>query len=331
MAICRAVAALDFPEGWFSMIHGSDPGVSIGLVQHPAIKAVGFTGSRQAGRALYDAAASRPEPIPVYAEMGSVNPVFVLPGALKERGAAIAEGLQQSVTMGVGQFCTNPGLVVGLHDEHLTEFIGMTAEKIGETASGTMLHRGILGAYEKGLTAMRETAGVTVAATGTDGGGTTAAAAVLTTEAETFALNPELSDEVFGPSTLIVQCKTKDQLLEVARNLEGHLTATIHGAEADLEEYHELVSILERKVGRLLFNGFPTGVEVCPSMHHGGPWPATTDVRSTSVGTAAIQRFARPICYQNFPEDKLPAPLRDGNVMGLFRMIDGKWTTGDVA
>jgi len=332
-AMQKAVDSAGLPADWFSMIHGTEPAVSLALVRHPAVKAVGFTGSKQAGRALFDAAAARPEPIPVYAEMGSLNPVFVLPGALKAGIDKIAVGLQQSITLGVGQFCTNPGLVVGMHDDSLTELIGITAELIGETPAGTMLHRGILQAYGEGLDAMRQTEGVELIGQSSDTGSeeqTAATAAVLTTEAGTFKQNPSLSDEVFGPSTLVVQCRSRDELLDTARNLEGHLTATIHGSEADLEEFQDLIAVLEQKVGRLLFNGFPTGVEVCSSMNHGGPYPASTDVRTTSVGTAAIQRFARPLCYQNFPASRLPAELRDTNERNIWRMVDSDWTKDDV-
>lgn len=323
-AVLRAASATGMPEGVFSLLHGSkDTGLA--LVKHPLLQAVGFTGSLGAGRALFDAANQRERPIPVYAEMGSVNPVFVLPGALKERGEKIAEGLAASVTMGVGQFCTNPGLVVSLKNDDINSFVSKAAEKIGQTAPGNMLYPAICNAYGQGIARLQSTQGVrqeheiTTQANASLG---QANAAIFSTHAETFLNNPELAHEVFGPSTLLVMCKTPDEMAAVAQGLEGQLTATIHGTPDDLREYHALISVLETKVGRLLFNGFPTGVEVCPSMQHGGPYPATTDSRTTSVGTAAIFRFARPVCYQDFPSEVLPPELQDGNPRNIWRLVD---------
>ena len=317
------------PEGLFSVLHGRGREVGTALVKHPATRAVGFTGSLTGGRALFDAAASRPEPIPVYAEMGSLNPVFALPGALESRGEAFAEGLQQSVTLGVGQFCTNPGLVVGLEGDLLDRFIAKAESLFSDTPPATMLHPGILEAYEAGVQILQEAPDVRLVgktAAAADPGKTEVGAHVFTTDVRTFLDSPKLSEEVFGPSTLVVACGSKAELEEVARNLEGHLTATIHGTEADLAEHRSLVSILERKVGRLIFNGFPTGVEVCASMHHGGPYPATTDGRSTSVGTAAIYRFTRLVCYQDFPQSALPPELQDENPQAIWRLVDNERT-----
>jgi NADP-dependent aldehyde dehydrogenase len=331
-AILKAMEATGMPDGVFSMLHGAGHEVGLELVRHPLTKAVGFTGSLKAGRALFDAAAARPNPIPVYAEMGSINPVFVLPGALKERGEAIAGGLAQSVTLGAGQFCTNPGLVVGLQDEHTQHLIEKTADLIAKTPPATMLTAGICRTYAEGIEKFRKIAGVHIAGqsqAAADREKTQASAVVFATDAGTFLTNYQLGEEVFGPSTLIVRCNSGAELEEVARSLEGHLTATIHGTDQDLEQFKPLITILETKVGRLLFNGFPTGVEVCPSMHHGGPYPATTDVRSTSVGTAAIQRFARPICYQNFPQTALPVELQNRNKRNLWRLVDNKFTKED--
>lgn len=323
-AVLRAAAATGMPDGVFSLLHGlKDTGMA--LVKHPLLQAVGFTGSLGAGRALFDAANQRERPIPVYAEMGSVNPVFVLPGALKERGEKIAEGLAASVTMGVGQFCTNPGLVISLQNDDIQGFVSKAAEKIGQTAPGNMLYPAICNAYGQGIARLQSTQGVrqeheiTTQANASLG---QANAAIFSTQAETFLNNPELAHEVFGPSTLLVMCKTPDEMAAVAQGLEGQLTATIHGTPDDLREYHKLISVLETKVGRLLFNGFPTGVEVCPSMQHGGPYPATTDSRTTSVGTAAIFRFARPVCYQDLPSDLLPPELQDANPRNLWRLVD---------
>ncbi|MCZ6635601.1 MAG: aldehyde dehydrogenase (NADP(+)) [bacterium] len=328
-AVQKAAEATGMPEGVFAVLHGRGRKVGEALVKHPATKAVGFTGSQAGGRALFDLAAARPEPIPVYAEMGSLNPVFVLPGALAERGEAIADGLMQSVTLGGGQFCTNPGLVLGLEGADLDRFLETASGLFAEVAPATMLNAGICEAYHAGVTTLEGASDVQVvnkSDTAPDPGRTEAEAFVFSTDVETFLGNPDLNHEVFGPSTLVVTCGSKADMERVARGLEGHLTATLHGTEADMADHQELISILEQKVGRLLFNGFPTGVEVCSSMHHGGPYPATTDGRSTSVGTAAIFRFCRLVCYQNFPQNALPAELQDANPLGIWRLVDNKRT-----
>ena len=333
-AIVKAVGAMNMPEGVFSMLHGRSHDVGLALVRHPLTKAVGFTGSLRGGRALMDAAAARDEPIPVYAEMGSTNPLFVLPGALAERGKQIAEGLKASVTLGVGQFCTCPGVVVGLEGDATRTFIDAAAEQCAAAPQGTMLYAGIRDAYREGVRKFGATPGVKVAAKSQDAGGNglNAAATLFTTDAETFLKNPTLSEEVFGPSTIVVTGKSREDVLNVARNLEGHLTATIHGTADDLREYADLVAILQRKVGRLVFNGFPTGIEPCPSVHHGGPYPACSDGgRTTSIGTAAIERFTRPLCYQNWPDAALPPELQNANPRGIWRMVDGQTTKDAVA
>jgi NADP-dependent aldehyde dehydrogenase len=258
--------------------------------------------------------------------MGSVNPVFVLPGALSERGGEFAEGLKQSVTLGTGQFCTNPGLVVGLRDEAFEQFLGRADELFAAAPPGTMLNRGLLRSYTEGVERLRRFTSRATGAGAADESRTQAAAYIFATDAATFLSNHELGEEVFGPSTLVVACENVDELRSVAEQLEGALTATIHGTPEDLREYAWLVKALERKAGRLVFNGFPTGVEVCAAMQHGGPYPATTDARSTSVGTAAIKRFARPLCYQNFPPEALPPELRDENPRRLWRLVDNSWT-----
>jgi NADP-dependent aldehyde dehydrogenase len=331
-AVLDAAAASDMPDGVFSLLHGIRNETGLRLVRHPLVKAVGFTGSLRGGRALFDAAAARPEPIPVYAEMGSANPVFVLPGALRDRAEALADGLHQSVTLGVGQFCTNPGLVVGVADAGLVKLLDRLAGLIQSTPPGTMLHEGIRQGYERGARRLGEVHGVAVVARSSsapEARRTEAPALVFATEARTFLGAPELEEEVFGPSTLVVRCGAREELEEVARRLHGHLTATIHGTPEDLAEHHRLVAILETKVGRLLFNGFPTGVEVCHATQHGGPYPATTDARSTSVGTAAIGRFARPISYQGWPDEALPPELRSRNARGIWRLVDGQLTRED--
>ena len=331
-AVVEAAAKSGMPDGVISLVHGSGNETGLRLVRHPLVKAVGFTGSLRGGRALFDAAAARPEPIPVYAEMGSANPVFILPGALRERAEALAEGLHQSVTLGVGQFCTNPGPVIGVMDPALGKLVDRLGDLIRSTAPGTMLHDGIRQGYDNGARRMEETQGVTAVASSVSAPEprrTEVIARVFSTEVRTFLAKPELEEEVFGPSTLIVRCGAKEDLEKVALRLHGHLTATIHGTPEDLKEHARLVSILETKVGRILFNGFPTGVEVGHATQHGGPYPATTDARSTSVGTAAIERFARPICYQNWPDAALPVELRSRNERGIWRLVDGALTRED--
>jgi 2,5-dioxopentanoate dehydrogenase len=330
-ALIKAVEATQMPRGVFSLLHGAGHEVGLGLVNHPFTKAVGFTGSLRGGRALFDAAAARPEPIPVYAEMGSINPVFILPGAMRERGNAIAEGLKNSVTAGVGQFCTNPGLIACLREESLFSFVGKLGELIADTPTGTMLHPGILQAYERGVRQFSGIAGVNKVQSNhtADLTKTEARAAMFSTTAQTYLQHREMSEEVFGPSTVVVSCESREEIERIASNLQGHLTATIHASAEDLEQFRSLVSILENKVGRLIFNGFPTGVEVCPSMNHGGPYPATSDPHFTSVGTAAIHRFARPICYQNFPQEALPVELRNVNSSGIWRLVDNQLSKED--
>ncbi len=323
-AIGRAVAALGLPAGIFRLVQGRSNAVGMALVQHPAIKAVGFTGSFRGGKALFDAANARPEPIPVYAEMGSTNPVFVLPGALAERGDALARAYVESVTMGVGQFCTNPGLLIGEKTAQWPAFVQAVGEVVSQTPVGTMLTPAIAGSYQRGLAHLQTVAGVQQIS---ESGGLAANFApgtptILQTSAQNFLGNPVLAEEVFGPGSVLIEAETRAELLAVAHALGGHLTATVHGTADELPEYADLLAILEQKVGRLLINGFPTGVEVSHAMQHGGPYPATTDSRSTSVGTNAIRRFARPVCYQNFPDALLPAELRDQNPLGIWRLMD---------
>jgi NADP-dependent aldehyde dehydrogenase len=325
-AIGRAARETGMPEGVFSMIHGTSPEVGITLVTHPSIRAGAFTGSLRAGRTLYDAAALRPEPIPVFAEMGSSNPVFLLPGALGERGEAIAKGFAASVTLGSGQFCTNPGLVVLVDAPAASAFLQTAGDLLSKTAAGTMVHAGIKSAYDQSVAEVSRLSGVRVAARAQGSGAhpeTEAHAALFLTDAATYAGEAALADEIYGPASVAVRCASRPEMVRLARSLHGHLTATIHGTEGDLADFSELVAVLRRKAGRLVFNGFPTGVEVCHAMHHGGPYPATTDSRETSVGSAAIHRFARPVCYQDFPQSALPEELRNANPRGIWRLVDG--------
>ncbi|HLF35969.1 MAG TPA: aldehyde dehydrogenase (NADP(+)) [Cyclobacteriaceae bacterium] len=325
-AIHKAIERMKLPDGIFSMVQGASAEVGISLVRHPGIKAIGFTGSSAGGKALFDVAASRPEPIPVFAEMGSVNPVFILPGIMAEKGAEIAEGLAASVTLGSGQFCTNPGLFITEGTGEGDRFRQDVGEKIKKINAGIMLTSGISKACEQGILTLEKQRGVKILAKGAESGGFNAGTPyVLLVSSENFITNDLLEKEVFGPSTLAVTAAGKDDLVRIAEKMQGNLTATIYGNDQDLENYAELISVLENKVGRLIINGFPTGVEVCHSMVHGGPFPTTTDARSTSVGTAAIYRFARRVCYQNFPDRMLPDELKEKNPLGIWRLYNGEW------
>lgn len=324
-AIRRAVEACGLPEGVFGLVFGTGTEVGMALVRHPAIRAIGFTGSFRGGKAIYDAAVRRPEPIPVYAEMGSTNPVFFLPGRLAEGGPALAQAYVDSVTLGVGQFCTNPGLAIVPQGEPATTFRSAARTAIEKAVPTAMLTPGIRQAYAAGLSRLKELPAVEAFGPVEADGFALGTPTLLMTKAAALTDHPELAEEVFGPSSVLIEAETKDQMLELARNLEGHLTATVHGTPDDLTEYQDLLEILEQKVGRLIINGFPTGVEVSHAMNHGGPYPATTDVRTTSVGTNAIRRFARPICYQNYPQALLPGALKDDNPLEIWRLRDGQW------
>jgi NADP-dependent aldehyde dehydrogenase len=328
-AVCDAARECDIPEGTFSLLYGSGTEIGMALVNHPLVKAGGFTGSRAGGQALMRAAAQRPEPIPLYAEMSSINPVFLLPGALRGNLDQLATGLHTSVTLGAGQFCTNPGLVLLPDGADARTFADKLAALMANSAPFTMLTSGISSAYQTGVSMHASRAGVKTIVKPTQAKGIGACqseAALFQTDVGSFLADAVLSAEIFGPATLLVTHAGREELLEVARRLEGHLTATVHGTEADLKEYSDLLSILETRVGRLVFNGFPTGVEVCHAMVHGGPYPATSDGRSTSVGTRAITRFTRAVCYQGFPDSSLPDELRNSNPLGIWRMLDGGLT-----
>ena len=276
-----------------------------------------------------DLAAARPEPIPVFAEMSSTNPVFILPGALRQSGDELATGTYASLTMGAGQFCTKPGLVFLPENGDATNFIDKLGKLVVESRQFNLLTSGIRTAYQS-TTARRQTEkGVKLLAArraSSDDQEFGVGAALFEADRESFLRNPDLAAEVFGPATLVVRHSNREQVMELARNLGGHLTATIHGTEADLREFSDLLAILRTKVGRLVFNGFPTGVEVSHAMVHGGPYPSTSDGRSTSVGSGAIFRFCRPVCYQGFPESALPGELRDSNPLDIWRMLDGEMT-----
>ena len=329
--ICDAVAACDLPGGVFSLVHGVGHPVGATLVCLDEIEAVAFTGSFAGGSALLEQSLERGRLIPFYAEMGSVNPVVVLPGAAAERATDLAAGLQGSVCLGAGQFCTNPGVVFAVDDDATNGLIDQLTSLMTEAPDGTLVHSGIRQGYMAACAQLEAVDGVERAGRPADDAGPGEAAAtpaVFTTSAATLRLNPEILDEVFGPATLVVRCESVDDITDFIVDIEGQLTTTIHGTDAELatEETANLVEALQTISGRVVVNGFPTGVEVCPSMHHGGPWPASTDIRATSVGTAAIARFVRPFSYQGFPASLLPPELHDGNPSGIRRLIDGEWS-----
>jgi 2,5-dioxopentanoate dehydrogenase len=316
------------PEGVFSLLFDGGTEVGTALAKHPLVKAGGFTGSRAAGRVLMDIAAARPEPIPFYAEMSSTNPVFILPGALRERGETIATGLHTSFTLGAGQFCTKPGMVFLTQGDEAVWFREKLRQLVAASAPSHLLTASIHSSYDSALAARKADGGVRLVAEAPkaqENTGFAAGSALFETSAATF-LKSHLEAEIFGPTTLLVQHSSRDQILEIAGALEGHLTATIHGTEQDLRDFADLIAILENKAGRLVFNGFPTGVEVGHAMIHGGPYPSTSDGRSTSVGSQAIFRFTRPVCYQGFPDEALPQELKDRNPLGIWRMVDGQMT-----
>ncbi|CAM2196071.1 aldehyde dehydrogenase (NADP(+)) [Paraburkholderia sp. A1RI_3L] len=324
-AIQKAVADCGLHEGTFSLVIGAGNEIGEALVAHPAIKSVGFTGSRRGGLALADIASKRREPIPVFAEMSSINPVFVMPGALAARADSIATGFVESVTLGVGQFCTNPGLVIVLNGPHTQGFIDAAAQALAKKGAQTMLTAGIAAAYREGVAQRAETSGVKSVAQGTTSDASCSALpALFTTTAAQFLATRALEDEIFGPTSLIVTCADVSEMTKVAEQIEGQLTATLQIEPADYELVRGLLPTLERKVGRILANGYPTGVEVCYAMVHGGPFPATSDPRATSVGATAIDRFLRPVCYQDLPAELLPEAVKDGNPLKLWRLRDGQ-------
>lgn len=329
--IQSAAQHTNMPDGVFSMLYDNGIEAGMQLVIHPLVKAVAFTGSYQAGMSLYNAAVNRPEPIPVYAEMGSTNPVFILPEAMKMRGAEIAAGYAAAVTLGVGQFCTNPGMLV--YQNSNDDFKLSLQLAFEKTSGGVMLTPNILNAYKSKLQKHLAIPGVehfASAASAVADTGNTAVPVLLTVDNKVFSNQPLLSEEIFGPSSTVILVDTKKDMLAIAENLSGHLTATVHGSDEELAEYKELLDILELKAGRVIINGFPTGVEVCSAMVHGGPFPSTTDSKTTSVGTKAIDRFTRPVCYQNMPQSLLPAALKNNNSLHIFRLINGERTNRSI-
>ncbi|HEY1987427.1 MAG TPA: aldehyde dehydrogenase (NADP(+)) [Terracidiphilus sp.] len=320
-----AAAAEGLHPGVFTMLF--DAGIEVGaaLVKHPLIRAVAFTGSLRAGRALMDLAAARPDPIPCFTEMSSGNPVFVLPGALRKGPNALAQSLFSSFTLGAGQFCTKPGIVLVPEAPEGKAFFDQLKALVEEAKPFTLLTAGIAKEYgraseERG----RQVPLAAVAAESEPSAAFHAQSKLFTVCLDQLIGEPELADEIFGPDTLLVHCDNTADFVRAAKALDGHLTATLLGDDEDLAAIRELVQVLEQKAGRLIFNGFPTGVEVCHAMVHGGPYPSTSDPRFTSVGSLAIYRFARPVCFQGFPQELLPEELKDSNPLGIARMRDGK-------
>jgi len=330
-AIIRAAEKTGMPNGTFSNLNSSGIEVGQKLVSHPGVKAVGFTGSIRGGRALYDLASQREEPIPVFAEMGSINPVVILPKALETRGVDLAKTYAKSITLGTGQFCTNPGLLLGIKGASLDRFIQTLSDEIVKIEPSCMLHPNIIGAYESNKNKAINQKGITVTSSYDNDVKTNyARQAITTVEGHTFLENTTLHQEVFGPFSMVVQCKDTTEMELLISKLEGQLTGTIIADDKDAVNHSGVISALENRVGRIIFNGVPTGVEVCPAMVHGGPYPASTDSRFTAVGIHSIKRWVRPFSYQDWPDELLPNELKNENQLGISRLVNNKLTTANI-
>jgi 2,5-dioxopentanoate dehydrogenase len=326
-AILKAAVDCNMPDGIFTNVHGASFEVGQALVEHPYTKAVGFTGSFIGGKQLFDWANQRKEPIPVFAEMSSINPVFLLPEKMKTEAAAIAKMYAGSITLGVGQFCTNPGLIIGLESKELTLFTEALGKEINKIAPATMLHPGIFKSYRKKKDHALSQEGVdTIAYSDTKPDINQGSPTVASASGKTFLNNPVLHQEVFGPYSLVIRCKDMKEMLQVANKLEGQLTATFMATNNDIQIHEKLVDAVKNICGRFILNNVPTGVEVCLSMQHGGPFPATTDGRFTSVGADGIKRFARPLAFQNWSNDLLPEELKNENPLGIWRTVNSELT-----
>lgn len=329
-AVLSAIDQLKLPTGLFSLLQGTSHALSGSLVKHPGVEAVGFTGSQRGGRALFDLAAARPRPIPVYAEMGSLNPLVILPGAIKERSDQIAQGLAASILLGAGQFCTKPGLILLVGDA--PDFVQSLARQIQSSPAFTLLNQGLRNAFSDRTAHFSKLTGVTTHVTGQPAGHANTTGMLFQTTADHFTANPALHEEAFGPAALIVTCRDADQALAVARTVGGSLTGTLHTGSSDSPaDIRKLLRGLESIAGRVILNGYPTGVEVCHAMVHGGPYPATTDPNSTSVGTGAIRRFARMVSFQDLPDPLLPPDLQNANPLSLWRTVNGERTKQPIA
>ena len=322
-AILKAARICNMPDGIFAHIHGAGNEVGEALVKHPFAKAVGFTGSLLGGKQLFDWGNQRKDPIPVFAEMSSINPVFLFPEKLKHSAVEVAKLYADSITLGVGQFCTNPGLIIGIDNDDLQTFIDSLGDEVKKVPPGEMLHTGIFKNYvERRANALSQDEVETVAASEVEPLFNQGTPTLASATAQAFINNPILHQEVFGPYSIVIRCKGMDEMLEVAKHVEGQLTATLMATENDVRNHSELVDVVRNICGRFILNGVPTGVEVCLSMQHGGPFPATTDSRFTSVGADGIKRFARPICYQNWPDELLPNELKNKNPLKIWRTVN---------
>jgi NADP-dependent aldehyde dehydrogenase len=330
-AIIKAAKQTGMPEGVFSNLNSSGIEVGVQLVQHPQVKAVGFTGSIRGGRALFDLASKREEPIPVFAEMGSINPVVILPEVLKNRSESLAKTYAGSITLGTGQFCTNPGLLLGIKGKSLSSFIQKLSDEIIKIEPSCMLHPNIIGAYESNKQkALAQPELSIVADFNTEVKTNYARQTITTVEGKTFLENTALHQEVFGPYSMVVQCENVDQLEAIISKLEGQLTGTLIADNDEMSQYPQIVSAMQNRVGRLIYNGVPTGVEVCPSMVHGGPYPASTDSRFTAVGIHSIKRWVRPFSYQDWPNALLPNELKNENPLKITRLVNNKLTKDSI-
>lgn len=327
-AVILAAQKCGMPDGVFSSLIGEGPVLGQVLAKHPAIKAIGFTGSYRAGMSLYRTAVNdRKEPIPVYAEMSSINPVLILPGKLVEDVDKTAAMLAGSITLGTGQFCTNPGLLFALDNDVTAGLIKMLSKLLESAPETAMLNRAICNSYYEEKEKLQQAEGVTTLVPGNDARETfRGSAALMEVKVEDFLKNEAFRQEVFGPCSLVIKCSSKEDMIKALESLQGQLTGTVLGTENDIKEFAECIEVLQQKVGRILYNGVPTGVEVCYAMVHGGPFPATSDARSTSVGVEAIKRFVRPVCFQDCPDEFLPAALKNDNPLGIMRRVDGHFT-----
>jgi NADP-dependent aldehyde dehydrogenase len=327
MAISRAAEKCALPSSVVIHLHGASAAVGSALVKHERTRAVGFTGSFEGGKALFDLANARPVPIPVFAEMSSVNPVFLLPGKLKEDNAGIAHMYAESITQSSGQFCTNPGILVAIEDENLSLFRKELSILIRATEPETMLHPGIASSfYKKREMALAEEGVEVLAVTEKNANENQGMPTLAEVSADSFLQHPLLHQEVFGPYSILIVCRNVDEMKKVALSLEGQLTTTLMATVSEAKEQGELIDIIKDRCGRLIMNGVPTGVEVALAMHHGGPYPATTDSRFTSVGADGIKRFSRPVCFQNWDDELLPAELKNHNPLGIWRTINNELT-----
>jgi len=330
-AILKAASNCYMPSGIFAHVHGASTEVGKALIMHPHTKAVGFTGSFSGGKALFDWANQRKDPIPVFAEMSSINPIFLLPEKMKTSVTEVAKTIAGSVTLGVGQFCTKPGLIFGIDNDYLQQFIHELSDEIKKVAPATMLHTGIFKNYvEKRALALSQEEVETVAVSEKDPITNQGVSTIASATAQAFLKNPVLHQEVFGPYSIVIRCKDIKEMIDVAKHTEGQLTASLMATEKDIRDQDELVEAVKNICGRFVLNGVPTGVEVCLSMHHGGPFPATTDSRFTAVGADGIKRFARPICYQNWSNELLPDELKNENPLHFWRTVNNEVTMNKI-